>query len=118
MTPLKGGVFKVEATIENEGFFPTNVTEYAKRIGISKPVVAFLELHEGAELVLGKPWITIGDLEGRSDRLQEVPYYRANPPELSRKTVEWLVRTPEKFKAIVKVVSEKAGTDGKEVDFE
>lgn len=101
VTPAGSGFFKIEAKIQNQGFLPTNLTQQAIRNRTAKTVKVSISL-SGADLVFGSETTDIGHLPGN----------RSLP-----ETVEWMVkatgrRTPT---AVIRAVSEKGGTDTKEV---
>lgn len=109
-------VFKVEAIIENLGFLPTNISEQAIQINAVKPVVAHIELGEGANLLIGREWIEVDHLKGRFDKLLELSAPVVE--EGSKKKVEWIVKATAPTKVKVIVHSEKGGKDSKELVLE
>jgi len=117
VTSIGGGIFRIEVTVENQGFLPTNISQLAVKKGLAKPIVVEIEFNEGAELVTGRNWIKIDRLEGRSERLSEMI---SQPPasDRTRKTVEWLLKAKKNIKIKIKTISEKAGIDRKEIQIE
>jgi hypothetical protein len=104
VTPGESGYFKIEASIQNQGFLPTNVTQHAIHNKTDKTVKSFISL-TGADLVMGKETVDIGHLPG--DR--SIP-----------KTVEWMVKAvgeaaPE---VVIKAISEKGGRDTKKLNLD
>lgn len=101
VTAEESGYFKIEARVQNQGFLPTNVTEQAIRNRAAKTVKVSISLN-GADLIFGNKTIDIGHLSGN----------RSLP-----ETVEWMVKTTGRRSpaAIIRAVSEKGGTDVKEV---
>lgn len=101
VNPWPSGYFKIEASIQNQGFLPTNVTQHAIRNKTVKTVIASISLTD-ADLVMGKENVDIGHLPGN----------RSLP-----KTVEWMVKARGEAvpKIIIKTISEKGGTDTKEL---
>jgi len=99
VTPGESGYFKIEASVQNQGFLPTNVTQQAIRNRTAKTVKATISL-TGAELVLGKENVDIGHLPGN----RSLPI-----------TVEWMVKAAGRAAptVIIKAISEKGGTDTK-----
>jgi hypothetical protein len=105
VTPGESGYFKVTAKIQNQGFLPTNVTRQAIKNQMAKTVKAVISLND-AELAAGKETIDLGHLPGNTPREASETH-----------TVEWMVKsTGGSPKATVKVVSEKGGTDSKQLD--
>ena len=99
VTPGEAGYFKVEASIQNQGYLPTNVTQQAVRNQTARTVKIAISL-TGATLESGEEEFDIGHLPG--DRSLPV-------------TVEWMVKASGKKapEAVVRAVSEKGGTDTK-----
>jgi hypothetical protein len=93
------GYIKISASIQNQGFLPTNVTQQALKNQTAKTVKVILSL-EGAKMVMGNETVDLGHLLGHTS-------LRPSPVQ----TVEWMVRvkgvgTP---RASIKVDSEKGG---------
>jgi hypothetical protein len=101
VAPGEAGYFKVSASIQNQGFLPSNVTQQAVNNGTAKTVKAVIAL-TGAELAAGSEAIDLGHLPGN----------RSEPV-----TVEWMVRATGKkpAEAVIRSVSEKGGTDTRKV---
>jgi murein tripeptide amidase MpaA len=127
-------LYKISAVIKNTGFLPTNITERAKNANIAKAVVVEIILDAKSQLVIGKKKAEIGHLEGRSKKLPGRFYTLLGPKkeptgrfyggtwggevDTTSKYVEWLIRTSsEKPNAVIKVMSEKGGTDSKKIKF-
>jgi len=87
---------QITASIQNQGYLPTNITEQAIRNQTAKGVWVSISL-EGAELVFGEGTVDIGNLPG--DR---------SLPE----TVEWMIKSTGRGMptVVVTAVSEKGGT--------
>ncbi len=95
-TPVESGFMKITATVQNQGYLPTNVTEQAIMTQTAKTVKVTISL-DGAGLVFGDETLDIGHLAGNHSL-----------PE----TVEWMIKssgrgTPD---VTVTAVSEKGGT--------
>jgi hypothetical protein len=104
VTPGESGYFKVTASVRNEGFLPTNVTQQAIKNLMAKTVQAVISLSD-AELASGKDTVDLGHLRGNTPQ---------SPSQTQ--TVEWMVKaTGRSPQATVKVVSEKGGTEAKQV---
>ncbi len=63
VTPLGDDRFRVEVTVTNSGYLPTNLTERGMEAEVVRGVIATIEL-EGCELVEGKSRIDLGHLVG------------------------------------------------------
>jgi len=103
--PGDPGYFTVTADVRNIGSLPTYVTEQAVLSGLAKTVKASVTL-EGASLVHGAAQLDLGHLKGNGSR------------EASAGKVSWLVKVSGtgKPKATIRAVSEKGGTDSKQLD--
>ena len=64
--PAGPGVWRLRATVANQGYLATNLTAQGKSTGVTKPVEVRLQLPDDAKLVLGKDRTDLGHLEGRS----------------------------------------------------
>lgn len=90
-TALGGGLFRVEAVVENVGFLPTNVTERAREMRAVKPDRVCLQFGAGVERVMGEEEQEIGFLPGRSAQWEALSIFLAYGVPTRRK-VEWVVR--------------------------
>ena len=102
------GYVKITASIQNQGFLPTNVTQQAIRNHTAKTVEVSISL-TGAEMVMGKETLDLGHLPGHTS-LEPSPVQK----------VEWMVKTTglSNPTATIKVVSEKGGTHSEIVALE
>lgn len=107
VTPREG-VYRVTATIENQGLLPTNVTEQAIRAGIARPVTAKIELGPGVSLVSGSLTSTLGHLGGTPPVVKEYTFGSQSFGGANRRTVEWVVSG--KGEVTITAASQKAGT--------
>jgi murein tripeptide amidase MpaA len=113
---LGDNLFRITVVIVNEGFLPTYVTQKAIQNRLAKPIFATLKL-EGAELLIGKPKVELGHIEGNTPVSSRSGFRRSTDPQ-NKKTVQWLVRVIERGAvAHVLVKSQKAGTTKKKVSF-
>ena len=105
VTPGESGYFKVVASIQNQGFLPTNVTQQAIRNQTAKTVKATISL-TGATLAAGKEKVDLEHLPGNTPQ---------SPSPI--KTVEWMVKATGKAAptVVIKAISEKGGTDTKKL---
>jgi hypothetical protein len=103
---LGNGVYRVKAVVQNEGWMSTNLTQQAIDLGIAKPVSVKVGLPQGAELLSGREVTDVGHLEGKWATSGGMFGAR---PAADRKTLEWLVRTPEGGKVTVRARSQKGG---------
>jgi len=112
VTPEEAGYFKIEASIQNKGYLPTNVTQQSIRNKTAKTVKVTISLIN-ATMVSGKEKVDIGHLPGNTMNLRMARQTLISP---SRK-VEWMVKATGKGKptAVIKVISEKGGTDTKKI---
>ena len=108
---LSPGIRRLELTVENTGYLPTNITKVASDKNLVKPVEAKIRMPEGASLLSGKAEVEIGHLSGRSalwgNRWKDPAFYAGLPSDYARRVV-WVVRGEGSLE--VEVSSEKAGT--------
>lgn len=107
---------RVSAIVQNTGFLPTYVSEQAKKMGITRPVKATIDLAAGAELVIGPRDVDVGHLDGRANQFG-APSFSNGYPLQSRAIVEWIVRQSG-GSVTVTVSSAKAGTSSVEIELE
>jgi murein tripeptide amidase MpaA len=105
------GIRRLELTVENAGYLPTNVTKVALDKDLIKPVEAEIKMPEGANLVSGKAEVELGHLTGRSalwgNRWKGPAFFNGLPSDYARRVV-WVVRGEGPLQ--VEVTSERAGT--------
>jgi hypothetical protein len=105
-------------TVQNVGFMPTYITQQAIKITAVQPVKVRIDVGTDSEVVSGRERVLIGNLEGNSERLPGYPAYSVpgGKPEESKKTVEWILKAKKRpAKAKITCMSEKAGTDSREI---
>jgi murein tripeptide amidase MpaA len=102
---------RIELTVENTGYLPTNVTQVSIQKELGKPVEIELTLPEGASLVSGETLTKIGHLAGRSalasGRWKSPVFFQGLPSNYARR-LSWVVRGEGSMQFEVR--SEKAGT--------
>ena len=113
---LASGVFRIDATVENHGYLPTNVTDRAVAMKAVDPCTVSLELPDGVELVSGTITVDVDHLAGWSDRSDE--YTRFSEWSAPARGAQWVVRTPLNHTPTVRIVarSTRAGTIERELD--
>ena len=90
VTSLGDGTWRIEAGLANTGWLPTTVSAKAERDNLVRPLIAELDLPEGAVLVNQANRQQLGQLEGRSVyRLNGGAYSDGTP---DRVLATWLVR--------------------------
>jgi hypothetical protein len=111
-------LIRLTATVENEGFLPTNVTQKAIEHYLAKPVRVELALDK-AELLSGKAKAEIGHIKGNAPAERSTFGRGDGEAPQNIKTVEWLIRvTGKSASANLTVVSQKAGTTSKKIALE
>ncbi len=105
VTPIgTGGALKVAATVENQGYLPTNITQRALDVEIAVPVRATVEL-SNAELVSGRERTDLGHIAGVRDT------QRSTGRAEAKRSLEYVVRvTGPNARMTLTVASEKGGT--------
>lgn len=106
---LGAGLLRVRATVANEGYLPTHLTQRALEHGTAGPLELHLTLPEGAELLMGAPSQRPGHLAGRDER--NAPW----SPWLRQWTrsqcqAEWLLRAPAGGECTLTAAAQRAGT--------
>ena len=108
---LPGGLRKLELTVENTGYLPTNVSRIAADKKAVKPVEIEIKLPEGATLVSGEAKMGLGHLTGRSSlesNSWKNPAFWAGLPSDYARRAAWMVDGGGTVE--VEVRSDKAGT--------
>jgi hypothetical protein len=107
--PLGSDLFKLTASVENEGYLPTYITRRALAAEVAVPVRVTVELSE-AELVVGEWRAEIGHLAGARDA-------RGGAGTAAmRRTIEYVVRASGSDPQVsITVRSEKGGVARQEV---
>jgi len=106
----EGDLFKVRATVENQGLLPTHVTAKAVENGYAAPVVVTLAAGPGVEVVMGAPRAVLGHLSGAGfDYRQALSSGQAAESAPSR-DVSWMVRGPAGGWVEIVATAAKSGT--------
>lgn len=108
-----GPVYKISATVANEGFLPTNVTEQAIRARIAKPVVAEIELAPGMTLIGGAAKVTLGHIDGTPAVVKEYSFGSQTFSGSNKRNVEWVVSGAGPV--TIRATSEKGGRHARTV---
>ncbi|OGD17373.1 MAG: hypothetical protein A2Y69_07620 [Candidatus Aminicenantes bacterium RBG_13_59_9] len=110
IVPLGDRLFRILATVENEGFLPTNVTQKAVDHRLAKTVKARIDIQD-AEILSGGTTVELGHIPGNNPALASSRGGAAAGGTPNQKTAQWLVRLKSgKAQASVTAISEKAGT--------
>jgi len=111
---LGDGLFRIVATISNQGYLPTNVTQKAIQNGIDKPVLIRFSC-QGGDLLFGEIETEIGHIPGNIPA-RSSSRMRGSLQRTNQKTVKWLIRLKtSKADVIITAASEKAGTTAKKI---
>lgn len=109
------GVYKVTAIVGNLGYLPTNLTEEATNLRISKPVEVKIS---GCKVVSGLETTDIGNLEGYGSTRTGTSFY-GNISTMenahARKKLEWVVQADADTEITVSCSQEKAGKASKTI---
>lgn len=109
-TALGGGLFRIDAVVENDGFLPTNVTERAIKAELAKPVRARLKT-KNAEVAEGKAVKDLGNIPG-TRALRGSGFGGGGAPAANRREVSWVVRSKAADASVeVEIASEKGGSE-------
>ena len=107
LTPVGEGAYHLLAVVENTGFLPTYGSNQAKKMKAVRPVRLEVTLPTGATLVGGKQKQEIGQLEGRSNKL-DVSF--GDSPTDNRGKAEWLIHAPAGGALTLRATAERGGT--------
>jgi hypothetical protein len=110
VTPLDGQAVSLKVTVENQGYLPTNITEWAIKVGLAKPVLVKVEPQD-AVLLDGKNEIRLGHIPGRATVSEEGLF-----SETVRSASWVLKKTGQKPSVTISAVSEKGGKDEKNLE--
>jgi hypothetical protein len=102
--------WRVRVVVENAGWMKTSVTQRAIDAGSVRPMVATIDLPDGAELVTGTTRLDLGQLDGRALKQNAVRSFGGSSDGTGDRTVaEWLVRAPAGSTCDVTVAHDRAG---------
>lgn len=116
VTALGQDAWRILAVVENEGFLSTSGSTRARAAGVVRPVRLELDLPEGASLAGGAARVSVGHLEGRSNKL--AGGWFSNSATDNRAKAEWVVRAPAGTVVTVAARSERAGSLRREIVLE
>jgi murein tripeptide amidase MpaA len=107
--PLGEGSYHINLVVENTGFLPTCTSEQGKKRKIVRPVRVELDLPAEAELVSGRPRVSLGHLEGRSNKLDPDTVWGIAGTD-NRARAEWVVKGSPGMQVALRVLSDRAGS--------
>ncbi len=108
--PVGDAAWRIRVVVENAGWMKTAVTQRAIDVGGVRPIVATIELPDGADLVNGTARLNLGQLAGRALRQTAVRGFMGMSDGTDDRTVaEWLVRAPSGTRCDVEVRHDRAG---------
>jgi len=123
VTPIEGGVFKVEAAIDNKGGLPTAL-QMAETIKVNQPDWVTLSSSDNVVIISGNKTTEIGNLKGQLHKValpsQRMRMFMA-PREVedpTTKTLQWIIHVKKGKEGWIKltVLSEKGGTDSHKIE--
>jgi murein tripeptide amidase MpaA len=106
--PLGSGDYHLNLVIENAGFLPTYTSAQGKKRKATRPVRVELELPNEVKLVNGQRRCEMGQLEGRSNKLDVAAIWAESPSD-NRARAEWVLHGPPGAQMTLHVRSERAG---------
>lgn len=111
---VSDNIYEVTALVGNHGYLPTNLTEEANSLKVSKPVSVSIK---GGEILSGKEVEEIGNLAGYSGTFTGAFYgtIQTFSNALAKKKLKWIVKASENAEVTVSVSQEKAGSDSKTI---
>ena len=102
---LGAGLFKVQATVSNHGYLPTNLSDVAIQKGVAQTVTLGVD---GAEVVINPATVDLGHLAGRNERRFEWSPWGQQWSAVAKRA-EWLVRGAAGGTVTVTARSQKGG---------
>lgn len=114
---ISEGKFHLNLVIENTGFLASYTSQQSKNRKASRPVRVELSLPEGSVLHSGKLRTELGNLEGRSNKLEVAANFAESPTD-NRARLEWVISTHPGATIGIKILSERAGKITREITFE
>jgi hypothetical protein len=92
---LGDNTYLIRLVVENGGYLSTAGSEMATENGVSREVVAEIELPENAKLLRGKTWQKVGHLPGRVSMMASPVFmgtgFDAMDGRSCRASMEWLI---------------------------
>lgn len=107
----------IDLVIENTGYFPTYTSQQARKRQAIRPVMAELTLPKACRILLGKPRMEAGYLEGRTNKDDVASVFGRSPTD-NRAHVQWLVEGPGGSILELSIRSERAGQLRREITLE
>lgn len=108
-------IYKVTAVVGNLGYLPTNLTEEAKKMNISKEVEVTIS---GGKVVSGLEKTKIGNLEGYGSTSTGTNFYGNISTDYNakaRKKLTWVVQAKSGTEITVSCAQEKSGKSSKTI---
>ncbi|MDY2781689.1 MAG: M14 family metallopeptidase [Bulleidia sp.] len=108
-------IYKVTAVVGNLGYLPTNLTEEAKNLNISKEVEVTIS---GGKVISGLEKTKIGNLEGYGSTSTGTNFYGNISTDYNakaRKKLTWVVQAKSGTEITVSCVQEKSGKASKTI---
>jgi murein tripeptide amidase MpaA len=100
--------YLVRVVVDNVGWLPTYISKKALERKAVRPLVAEIELPDGASLQTGLKRVEVGQLEGRAYKAASPYGWTADATE-ERAKIEWLVRATPGTVVKIQVRHERAG---------
>lgn len=108
-------IYKVTAIVGNLGYLPTNLTEEAKKLNISKEVEVTIS---GGKVISGLEKTKIGNLEGYGSTSTGTNFYGNISTDYNakaRKKLSWVVQAKSGTEITVSCAQEKSGKTSKTI---
>lgn len=112
---VSGDIYKVTAVVGNLGYLPTNLTEEAKKLNISKEVEVTIS---GGKVISGLEKTKIGNLEGYGSTSTGTNFYGNISTDYNakaRKKLTWVVQAKSGTEITVSCAQEKSGKASKTI---
>ncbi|MEO7021799.1 MAG: M14 family metallopeptidase [Ktedonobacteraceae bacterium] len=106
-------IYHILAIVENGGFLPTYTSQKALERKDVRAMEAELVMPDGVEIISGKRWQELGQLEGRSNKIWN--WASGSSPTDNRCKLEWVVKGPVGTHLNLVVRAQRAGTLHKDI---
>lgn len=111
---LDENLVRITATIGNQGYLPTYLTDQARFMKADKAILVRLVGNAEFEVINGTPEVKLAHLQGRAERTSTWSQW-IKPWEPSERVVSWVVRCMGDCTFTVEARHEKSGVDSREI---
>jgi murein tripeptide amidase MpaA len=102
--------WRVRLVVQNTGWLPSYVSKRSLERKVIRGVMVDIDLHDGVELLAGKPRDDIGQLEGKAYKHTGISFWPDYHVTDDRAKIEWVVRGRAGDRIALTAGHERAGT--------